>query len=139
MPCMHILDTLHTINGKNHRYDKFLCNKWGRGMGSNAYSERTLIVHELQKIIRNLRPYPFKAISGIVHVGGVASPSLSLTTVLDKGKYARYAQWRIGSDGVMEQTNKHHVTGFRKTKIKSTHDIIVELHVWAETNPLGRQ
>jgi hypothetical protein len=96
-------------------------------------SDRALIVHELQKITRNLRPYPFKAISGIVHTGGVASPFLSLTTMIDKD---RYAHWKIDSNGIMKQVSKHHVTGFRTTKIKSTHDIITELHVWAETNPL---
>ena len=98
-------------------------------------------VEAMQNIVSNLTPYPFKFMRGQVStLGGPERPTIMLVVSLqDKQEWkygilenSPYAKISIDHKGVMEMFSGCLIPKLRKTKVKSTHDAIVKLHIWAE-------
>ena len=90
---------------------------------------------------QNLVPYPFPYMSGYVStLGGTERASLMLRVVLtEKSTWpngimenAPHANMSIDRDGTMRMLSSWKVEKFRKTKVKSVHEVVTKLHVWAE-------
>lgn len=95
----------------------------------------------LVQMKQNLVPYPFPYMSGYVStLGRTEHASLMITVSLtpkstwpnDILQNSPHANFSIGRNGSMEILSRWKTAKFRKTKIKSVHDIITKLHVWAE-------
>lgn len=105
------------------------------------HEQEEMMQATLKHIIANLSPYPFPYMTGYVStIEGMQRMSMMLTVSLDEKstwknhilENSRYAKITIDSKGTMSMISGYGMQKLRKSRIKSTHEVITKLHMWGE-------